>query len=92
MRLSIVEAAQRDLGGLSEDQRAVVLLRLLDIPGAFRDPARHTGAGLRKLHPAGIWEVRCGLDLRLLLELRKDEAVLLKVGTHDDVRRYLRGI
>ena len=48
------------------------------------------GLGLRKLHPSGVWEVRVGLSLRALFVLSKNEAVLLFLGAHDEVKRFLR--
>jgi len=47
------------------------------------------GTGLRKL-PNGVWELRVGLALRALFHLEKEEATFLFLGTHDEVRRFLR--
>ena len=60
------------------------------IPAAFRDPSRHGGIGLRKLHPSGIWEVRVGLGLRILMCLEPDRARVVSITNHDGVKAYLR--
>jgi hypothetical protein len=60
------------------------------IPAAFRDPARHSGIGLRKLHPSGMWEVRVGLGLRILFSLEPDRARMLRVTDHHGVQQYLK--
>ena len=49
----------------------------------------HTGLGLRKLHPAGLWEVRAGLSLRAIFQMDRDQAVFLFLGNHDEVKRFL---
>jgi len=64
----------------------------LGLEQALANPREHTALGLRELHPAGIWEVRAGLSLRALFRLAGDEAILLFVGTHDEVKRFLRGL
>ena len=90
MRLTIAAAFQADAQTLAADERARLFDVLLALPEAFREPGRHAGLGLRKLHSSGIWEARLGLGLRLILALAQDELVLVRVATHDEVRRYLR--
>ncbi|MBI4229699.1 MAG: hypothetical protein HY608_02575 [Planctomycetes bacterium] len=92
MKILLAEGFQRDLAGLPVEERRRVLEVMLLIPVAFRDPARHSGMSLRKLHPSGIWEVRVGLGLRILLTLEPDRARMIRVTDHDGVRAYLRGV
>ena len=47
------------------------------------------GFGLTKLHPA-LWEIRFGLDQRILFWRFKDEVRFTFVGSHDEVRRFLK--
>jgi mRNA-degrading endonuclease YafQ of YafQ-DinJ toxin-antitoxin module len=54
------------------------------------DPHTHAGLGLRKLHRSGIWEARVGLGLRLVFGLQPDLLALARVGSHEDVRRFLK--
>lgn len=92
MRITLSERFQNDVHRLTDAAREQVFCVLLAIPEAFRDPARHTGLGLRKIHPSGIWEARIGLGLRLILALDRNEAILLRVADHDEVRRFLRSL
>ena len=92
MRLLLTERFQEDLGALRTEERSEAWKVILALPAAFREPARHTGLGLRKLHTHGIWEARVGLRLRLVFGLEKDYLIFRRVAEHDEVRRYLRGI
>ena len=47
------------------------------------------GFGLRKLAP-GIYEFRVGLALRCVCVEQGDVLVLALLGSHDEVRRFLR--
>jgi hypothetical protein len=90
MRIALTERFQRDVAGLSRDQRAMVFDALLALPNAIGQPHLHAGLGLRKLHASGIWEARAGLGLRLVLTLASGLCTLVRVGTHEDVKRFLR--
>jgi mRNA-degrading endonuclease YafQ of YafQ-DinJ toxin-antitoxin module len=92
MRLALTERFQRDVRGLREDQRAVVFEVIRALPGAVGSPHLHAGLGLRKLHPSGIWEARLGLGLRLVFTLESDAATHVRVGSHDEIRRYLKAL
>lgn len=63
---------------------------VLALPRAMGDPHAHGGIGLRKLHRSGIWEIRAGLGLRIVFGLEANTAKLLLVGTHDEVRKFLK--
>lgn len=90
MKVVLAEAFQRDVRNVSETHRPAVLDTILSLPRALGDPHAHAGLGLRKLHPSGIWEARVGLGLRLVFTLEADRLTLVRVGTHDEIRRYLR--
>jgi hypothetical protein len=51
----------------------------------------HGGLGIRQLRP-GIYEARIGLELRAVFVREGDTLVVELLGTHDDVRRYLRSL
>jgi len=74
----------------TRDQASI--LKILDLETALASPQDHRGLGLRKLHPAGIWEVRIGLNLRALLRLAEDAGIFVFLGTHDDVKRFLKSL
>ena len=92
MRLLLTERFQDDLKVLSAEERLECWGVILAVPAAFREPKKHTGLSLRKLHASGIWEVRAGLKLRLVFALDKEYAVFRRAGNHDEVRRYLRSL
>jgi mRNA-degrading endonuclease YafQ of YafQ-DinJ toxin-antitoxin module len=52
-------------------------------------PHRHAGLGIRKLIKHHF-EMRIGLDLRLVFKAEPDAIILLFAGTHDEVRRFLK--
>ena len=91
MKVTILERFRRACRGLSPPDQAAVLRMLLELEAALANPREHAGARLRKLHPAGIWEVRAGLSHRALLRLAGDEAIFLFLGSHDEVKRFVRG-
>lgn len=92
MKFGLTERFQRDVRDLDARQRAAVFEVMLASPRVLGEPHTHAGLGLRKLHRSGIWEARVGLGLRLVFALEPDLLTLVRVGTHDDVRRYLRDL
>jgi hypothetical protein len=64
----------------------------LDLELTLTSPQEHTGLGLRKLHPAGYWEVRAGLSLRAIFRLDKNEAIFAFLGNHDEVKKFLNSL
>ncbi len=92
MRIALAEGFQRDVRALSEAHRLAVLDALLSLPRAMGDPHVHAGLGIRKLHASGIWEARVGLGLRLVFALEANLLTLVRVGGHDEIRRFLRQV
>jgi mRNA-degrading endonuclease YafQ of YafQ-DinJ toxin-antitoxin module len=92
MRISLTERFQRDVAALNPSQRLELFEAMLGLPKALRDPHRHAGLGIRKLHASGIWEARLGLALRLVFTLASDTATLVRVGDHDEIRRWIKSI
>ncbi len=90
MRLTLTERFQKDVRELRPDQRAALFEVLLSLSAAVGNPHLHAGLGMRKLHRSGIWETRLGLGLRLVFALAGEEATLVRVGNHEEIRRYLR--
>ena len=86
--------AHRALPARREDldagQRRAVFDTILALPAAMGDPHTHAGLGLRKLHRSGIWRPGSGFGLRLVFWLAADLLALVRVGSHEDVRRFLR--
>ncbi len=92
MKLALTERFQRDVRALTIAQRGTVFEVLLSLPRAIGDPHLHAGIGIRKLHRSGIWEARLGLGLRLVFGLEPGLPTLVRVGSHDEIRRYLKGL
>jgi len=90
MKVLLTERFQHDVRHLDEDQRRTVFDAIIALPGAVGDPHTHAGLGIRKLHRTGIWEARVGLGLRVVFGLQPDLLALVRVGSHEDVRRYLK--
>jgi hypothetical protein len=90
MRIALPERFQRDAAGLTADQRAGLFEAMLARPGAVGKPHVHPSLGIRKLHGSETWEARVGLGLRLVFALEPARLTLVRVGTHAEVRRFLR--
>ena len=56
----------------------------------FGHPHRHHGLGIRKL-TGSFFEIRIGLDVRLVFQNRPECLFFLMVGNHDEVQKFLRG-
>ncbi len=92
MRLALSERFQKDVRGLDPQQRAAVFESLLALSFALGAPHTHAGLGIRKLHRSGIWEARVGLGLRLVFGLEARLLTLVRVGSHDEIRRFLKDL
>lgn len=92
MQIALTERFQKDVGSLETTERATVFEVILGIPKIIGAVHQHAGLGLRKIHPTGIWEVRVGLGLRLVFALASNTLTLVRVGNHDEVRRYLKSL
>jgi len=90
MRIALTERFQRDVRALSNDQRMATFDAILLLPRTVGEPHLHSGLGMRKLHASGIWEARIGQSLRLVFTIEPHLVTLVRVGTHDDIRRFLR--
>ncbi|MGD0650468.1 MAG: hypothetical protein ABSA97_04925 [Verrucomicrobiia bacterium] len=54
-------------------------------------PHRHAGLGIRKL-VRNYFEMRVGLDLRLIFKIESDCISFTFAGTHDAVQRFLKSV
>jgi mRNA-degrading endonuclease YafQ of YafQ-DinJ toxin-antitoxin module len=92
LKLSFADRFRRQCKAAFSQDKAAILKILLDLELSLTSPQEHTGLGLRKLHPAGYWEVRAGLSLRAIFRLDKDEAIFVFLGNHDEVKRFLSSL
>ena len=84
--LASYDRAFRKLPASIQDRTVEALDALLDY---FQTGQRPHGLGLKRLHRR-YWEIRVGLDLRVLFELGPNRLTVIFVGNHDDIRRWLR--
>jgi mRNA-degrading endonuclease YafQ of YafQ-DinJ toxin-antitoxin module len=90
MRITLTERFQHDARSLDAGQRASLLDVVIALPKVIAQVHLHSGLGMRKIHRSGVWEARVGRDLRVVFLLGSGEIILVTIGTHDDVRRFLR--
>ncbi len=79
------------LRSLPKGQRREVGEAIAGVQEAFGHPHRHAGLGMRKLQ-RGHYEVRLGLGQRLIFEDKGDALHFKLFGSHDAVRRFLKGL
>jgi hypothetical protein len=89
-RQLVVKAAfQRTYDRLSDGERALVKKSLRLLQHYLETGQAPLGLGLKKLGP-GVYEFRAGLALRGLYVEEGSVLALALLGSHDDVRRFLK--
>ena len=89
IRVRFLRSFDESLNALDPRQRKKTrssVERLLDY---FDGGPKPLGLGLRKLQ-GDFWEVRAGLDRRILFMLEGDLATFVIAGNHDEINRRLR--
>ena len=74
-----------------KETRGKIGLALQHLERDFGHPHRHQGLGIRKLS-GNIFEIRVGLDLRLVFQNRADRLLFVMAGNHAEVQKFLRGL
>ena len=90
MKITLTDRFQQDAKTLYDRERERLFVVIKKLPGALQNPHTHTGVGIRKIHPSGIFEARIGLGLRAIFGLKTQGIVLHRIGSHDEIRRYLK--
>ena len=90
MEIVLSAQFQKDTSRLTAAQKEQLFEVILKLPPFLKDPHRHSGVGLRKLHRSGIYEARIGLGLRVVFGFQKRVVTLHRIATHDEIRRYLK--
>ena len=88
MRYERKPSFNRSYAHVSEARQAQVIHAIEQLTLAFETGQRPQGLGLRKLRHA-FWEIRLGLEYRILFRLHGDLVELVVVGTHEEIRRIL---
>ena len=78
---------ERAFENLSPEIQAEITAAAGLLPQAFGKPHIHQGLGIRKV--SKYFEFRVGLKVRVLFVLRRGDAVLVTVGNHDDIVRFI---
>ena len=79
---------QRAFRRLSPTQQTAANAAISRLPEIFQRQHLHSGIGIRPF--GGFYECRIGRDLRLLFLLDQGNFVLVTVGNHDTIARYIR--
>ena len=89
LQVALTRRAHADLKNLPSDLHDVAVLALRRLPVAFGHPHVHGGLGIRQLR-LGIYEARLGLSIRVIFVRFRDTIEIQVIGSHDEVRKYLR--
>jgi len=89
LKLTLNDRFLRSCEHLSLKEQGNLLRAFVQLRAAISDPHRHSGLGIRKLSPR-LWELRLGISMRAVFALEQGDALFLFLGTHDEVRRFLR--
>ena len=74
-----------------KETRGKIGLALQGLERDFGHPHRHRGLGIRRL-TADFFEIRVGLDIRLVFQNCADCLLFVLAGNHDEVQKFLRGV
>ncbi len=82
-------AFERSLKGLDQNRKQRLQKSIQLAVAFFETNSMPSGLGL-KLLQRGIWEIRSGLADRILFRRNKDVIEFLLVGSHDEIKRFLK--
>ena len=89
MRYAFDESFKRSLKRFDPAQQLEIKRRIDLFIRAMTAQRLPAGFGLTKLRPS-LWEIRSGLAHRILLWRAHGEVTFTFVGSHDEVRRFLK--
>ena len=89
MKIETTRRYDRGFESLPPTAQAQVIDAIPSLVEAFGQP--HAHRGLRKLR-GRLYEFRVGLQLRLVFRHDGDTLYFLLLGTHDEVRRFIRSL
>lgn len=79
---------RRAFDALSEPEQGDVRQAVLRVSAAFGRPHLHSGLGIRSF--GRFFELRASRSLRVLFIASDGDFVLVTVGNHDQIRRFVR--
>jgi mRNA-degrading endonuclease YafQ of YafQ-DinJ toxin-antitoxin module len=89
MRVVELPGFQRGFARLSKSLQEKTWYQLNAFLEHIGSPVKPKSLRLKKL-PFGNFEISVNMDLRIIFQLHGDALVLILLGDHEDVRRYLR--
>ena len=89
MRYRFTPSYEKCFRALSADRASRVRKTLQNLAGLFETGEMPAGLGLKPL-VHGIWEVRAGLADRVLFLKSGDLVEFILIGTHDEIRKFLK--
>ncbi len=89
--LDLSEAFRAHVRDYPKETRGKIGRALQFLERDFGHPHRHQGLGIRKL-TGNYFEIRVGLDIRLIFQNRADCLLFVMAGNHDEVQKFLRGL
>lgn len=89
--LELTAAFRRQARAYPKKARTLIGNALSQLERDFGHPHRHQGLGVRKLR-GNYFEIRAGLDVRLVFQNRKESLLFLMAGNHDDVQSLIRDL
>jgi mRNA-degrading endonuclease RelE of RelBE toxin-antitoxin system len=73
----------------TKSERRAIGLAIRNAQSHFGNPHSHSGSGIRKV-AADYYELRVGLDYRLIFTNEPDFLQFVAEGSHDQVARFLK--
>lgn len=89
MRYFRTAAFKRAYQSLTSERQERVARAILQLETLFAVRERPFGLGLKALK-RGVWEIRAGLEDRILFRWKGDLVEFLFVGSHDEIKRFLK--
>ena len=89
--LVLTPSVQKRLLALPDKDKVSAVLALLELGAAFGAPHVHSGLGIRKLK-GKVFECRAGLAQRFGFHEGSDQLVVVFLGNHDELRRWVRDL
>ncbi|MCX6970703.1 MAG: hypothetical protein NTV93_11230 [Verrucomicrobia bacterium] len=74
-----------------KETRGKIGVALQGLEQDFGHPHRHRGLGIRRL-TGPFFEIRVGLDIRLVFQNRPECLLLVMAGNRDEVQKFLCGV
>ena len=90
MQYFLSAAFEKSLRGLEESRKSRVKKALRMTVAFFETGSLPGGLGLKPLR-SNVWEVRAGLEDRILFQKKESYLIeFLMVGSHDEIKRYFK--